>query len=105
MKRIALLLAVFIGAIGVRYLLIRSKSPTAVVMSQSEPPKVKTGKTSVTKKNNQPTGDLFVTGSIEAIGFADSYVPQPDDLNSGGHVAAGNQPGTNINPALSDSTK
>lgn len=93
MKRIALLIAVALaGGIGVGYLLFASKSPTTVVVSQPEPSKAKVGKTPATKKeNNQPTGDLYVTGSIEVIGFADSYVPQPDDFNSGGHVVTGNQ--------------
>lgn len=105
MKRFALLLTVaLVGGIGVGYLLFASRSPTAVVVSQSEPTKAKAGKTPVAKKNAQPTGDLYVTGGIEAIGFADSYVPQPESFNSGDRVVAGNQH-DNINTTPSNSAQ
>ncbi|MFM2383969.1 MAG: hypothetical protein RIQ72_541 [Candidatus Parcubacteria bacterium] len=101
MKRIALLIAVLTGGIGVGYLLFASKSPTAVVVSQSEPAKAK-AVTPVTKKNNKPTGDLYVTGGIEAIGFGDSYIPQPESF-SGGQVTADNT--TTSNPTQPESAQ
>ncbi len=94
MKRIAVLVACLGVGIGVGYLLFGSKSPATVVVSQSVSAKAKTV-TPVTKKNNQPAGDLYVTGGIEAIGFGDSYISQPESFKTGGHVAAGNQNDSN----------
>ena len=101
MKRIALLIAVLTGGIGVGYLLFASKSPTTVVALQSAPTKAKTV-TPVTQKNTQPTGDLYVTGGIEEVGFADTYVPQPESFNSGGRVVAGNHNNSNDNTTTSN---